>query len=68
MTDGNVIQYPGKHDVMLGRGGESNYHSGNISFRHMVFSFKEVSDTWLTPAAPAAPAIVIVEYPVKVGT
>jgi len=41
MTDGNVIQYPGKHDVMLGRGGESNYHSGNISFRHIVFSFKE---------------------------
>ncbi|CAB9522069.1 expressed unknown protein [Seminavis robusta] len=37
----SVIKYPGKHDVMLGRGGESNYHSGNIAFRHMVQQYKE---------------------------
>lgn len=36
-----TIKYPGKHDVMLGRGGESNYHSGNIAFRHMVQQYKE---------------------------
>lgn len=36
-----AIKYPGKHDVMLGRGGESNYHSGNIAFRHSVQKYKE---------------------------
>ncbi|CAB9511526.1 expressed unknown protein [Seminavis robusta] len=27
------IIYPGQNDVMLGRGGESNYHGGNLHFR-----------------------------------
>ncbi|CAB9528301.1 Transcriptional regulator [Seminavis robusta] len=35
------IEYPGKHDVMLGRGGESNYHSGNLAFREFVKQFRE---------------------------
>lgn len=34
------IKYPGKHDVMLGRGGESTYHCGNIAFRQLVEDHK----------------------------
>ncbi|CAB9507507.1 Transcriptional regulator [Seminavis robusta] len=34
------ITYPGKHDVMLGRGGESTYHCGNIAFRQLVEDHK----------------------------
>ncbi|CAB9511530.1 Transcriptional regulator [Seminavis robusta] len=34
------IAYPGKHDVMLGRGGESNYHAGNLTFRSFIQEHK----------------------------
>lgn len=42
--DPNLLQginYPGSHDVMLGRGGESTYHTGNITFRKLVEDHKD---------------------------
>lgn len=36
------IQYPGEHDVMLGRGGESNKHIGNIKFRKFIETYKSI--------------------------
>ncbi|CAB9518421.1 expressed unknown protein [Seminavis robusta] len=41
------IDHPGKHDVMFGRGGDTNYHIGNHGFRTMadqyVESYREAS-------------------------
>ncbi|CAB9512536.1 Transcriptional regulator [Seminavis robusta] len=34
------IEYPGQHDVKLGRGGDANSHVGNIKFRQLVNQFK----------------------------
>ncbi|CAB9497068.1 expressed unknown protein [Seminavis robusta] len=35
------INHPGMNDVMFGRGGDTNYHIGNNSFRHLVESFSD---------------------------
>lgn len=32
--------YPGRHDLLLGRGGETNNHSGNITFRGLIEQYK----------------------------
>jgi hypothetical protein len=37
---GNIVSKPGKHDVLLGRGGGTNNHSGNITFRKLVAEHK----------------------------
>jgi len=37
---GREIQKPGPNDVMIGRGGGTNNHSGNIKFRRMVEDLK----------------------------
>lgn len=34
------IEYPGKHDVKLGRGGDANSHIGNIKFRQLIAQYK----------------------------
>ncbi|CAB9506217.1 expressed unknown protein [Seminavis robusta] len=33
--------FPGKHDLLLGRGGETNNHSGNINFRGLIQEYKQ---------------------------
>lgn len=38
--DWNHITEPGTHDVLLGRGGGTNNHSGNIKFRKLVNEHK----------------------------
>jgi len=38
--DWNHITKPGMHDVLLGRGGGTNNHSGNIKFRKLVNEHK----------------------------
>jgi hypothetical protein len=38
--DWNHITKPGNHDVLLGRGGGTNNHSGNIKFRKLVNEHK----------------------------
>ncbi|CAB9517401.1 Transcriptional regulator [Seminavis robusta] len=35
------IKYPGKHDVICGRGGHSTTHTGNVQFRLLVDQFKD---------------------------
>lgn len=35
------ISHPGMNDVMFGRGGDTNYHIGNNSFRHLVETYRE---------------------------
>ncbi|CAB9506219.1 expressed unknown protein [Seminavis robusta] len=35
------VRYPGQHDFLLGRGGETNNHSGNILFRQLIKDYKE---------------------------
>ena len=39
-NDWNHITKPGAHDVLLGRGGGTNNHSGNIKFRKLVNEHK----------------------------
>jgi hypothetical protein len=39
-TDWNQITMPGLHDVLLGRGGGTNNHDGNVLFRKLVNEHK----------------------------
>ena len=39
-TTGPLITKPGPHDVLCGRGGGTNNHCGNVSFRQMVNEHK----------------------------
>ncbi|CAB9506216.1 expressed unknown protein [Seminavis robusta] len=36
------IEFPGDHDLLLGRGGETNSHSGNQLFRRLIEAHKAV--------------------------
>lgn len=38
--EGDEVLNPGPHDVILGRGGGTNHHSGNIKFRELVNEHK----------------------------
>lgn len=45
---------PNKNDVLLGRGGKNNQHSGNEQLRHMA---RELSDTYAAAPKRNKPAI-----------